>query len=373
MRWRDVSDDSDDMPERYDDWFQRAEEAIRNLTKQGFEVHRVDIDLKEFLSWANEEKIEITGFARSSFANLKLGKREMRRLESTDPPSATRAEVKRTLKLAKGLDFCEVWEPYLRRPKASICPIFKETRRGPEQIGSGVFVQVGDTHFLLTAAHVTDERHTTALLVPSKTDFVSLFGLFIETNAKNRSRNEDKLDVAVVRLADELVDRLHDNFLFLQHADCDLAETMTAGDAYTVIGCPARRSARQGNRVVTDLFSLSGEGVTDRRFQQLGLDPGHNVIVQYRMNRAVDFSTMLKRQFGNPEGMSGGGIFAWDKELPKLSALKQPKLIAVVTEYHPHQNVFVGTRLHAYLVAMHRNDPSLPIQPVSNYAHKTHG
>jgi hypothetical protein len=225
----------------------------------------------------------------------------------------------------------------------------------------------------LTAAHVTDERHTTVLLVPSKTGFVSLFGLFIEANAKNRSRNDDKLDVAVVRLADELVDRLHDNFLFLQHADCDLAETTTAGDAYTVIGCPARRSARQGNRVVTDLFSLSGEGVTDRRFQQLALDPVHNVIVQYRMNRTVDFSTMLKRQFGNPEGMSGGGIFAWDKELPKLSALKQPKLIGVVTEYHPHQNVFVGTRLHAYLVAMHRNDPSLPIQTVSDYAHKTHG
>jgi hypothetical protein len=128
------------MPERYDDWFERAEEAVTSFTKQGFEVHKVDIEVKEFLSWANDEKIEITGFARSNFTNLKLGKREMRRLESTDTPSATRAEVKRILKLANGLDFSEVWEPYLRRLKASICPIFKETRRGPEQIGSGVFL-----------------------------------------------------------------------------------------------------------------------------------------------------------------------------------------------------------------------------------------
>jgi len=292
----------------------------------------------------------------------------MRRLASTDETDPTHAEVKQMLKLAKGLDFSEIWEPYLRRPKASICPIFKEIRDGPEQFGSGVFLQVGGAHFLLTAAHVTDERHATRLLVPSKTGFINLFGLFIETNAKNRSRNDDKLDVAVVRLTDDFVSRLHDDFLFLEHADCDLEETTTAGDAYTVIGWPARRSARQGDRVFTDLFSLSGEGVADHRFQQLSLDPVHNVIVQYRMNRAVDYSTMLKRQFGNPEGMSGGGIFAWNKELPKLSALEQPKLIGVITEYHPHKNVFVGTRLHAYLVAMHRNDPSLPIKPVSNRA-----
>ena len=194
--------------------------AVKNFTKQGFEVHKVDIEVKEFLSWATDEKIEITGFARSSFANLKLGKREMRRLKSTETPSATRAEVKRTLERAKGLDCSKVWEPYLRRPKASICPIFKETRRGPEQIGSGVFLQVGDAHFLLTAAHVTDERHTKVLLVPAKTGFVNLFGLFIETNGTTRSRNDDKLDVAVVRLTDDLVDRLNDDFLFLEHEDC---------------------------------------------------------------------------------------------------------------------------------------------------------
>jgi hypothetical protein len=50
--------------------------SSKEFYKTGFEVHKVDIEVKEFLSWATDEKIEITGFARSSFANLKLGKQE---------------------------------------------------------------------------------------------------------------------------------------------------------------------------------------------------------------------------------------------------------------------------------------------------------
>jgi hypothetical protein len=172
------------------------------------------------------------------------------------------------------------------------------------------------------------------------------------------------LDVAVVRLSPDLVARLHDHLLFLGHDDSDLADVTTPGDAYTIVGYPARKSGIEGNAVVTDQFSLSGDGVMDGRFEQLGLDPRRHVIVQLRAKRAIHYSNMFKSQPPNPEGMSGGGIFAWDKALPALSALGQPKLVGVLTEYHAHRNIFVGTRLHAHLIAIHRNDPSLPIAPI---------
>jgi hypothetical protein len=227
-----------------------------------------------------------------------------------------------------------------------------------------VLLQVGDGHFLLTAAHVTEQRSASVLLIPSKHGFVNLFGLFLESPLPpSGSRKDDNRDVAVVRLSQDLVDRIHDHLLFLEHDDCDLADITKPNDVYTVIGYPSKTSRTAGHSIMTDLFSLSGDGVMDKRFE-LGLDPRRHVVVQLRMKRAVHYSNMLKTRPPHPAGMSGGGVFAWSKELPELSALAQPKLAGILTEYHEHKNVFVGTRLGSYLIAMHQNDPTLPISPI---------
>jgi hypothetical protein len=207
-------------------------------------------------------------------------------LRSRDPVPG-RAELKQTMQMAKGMG-SEVWEPYLRRPKAAICPIFRQTNSAPEQTGSGVLLQVGDGHFLLTAAHVTEQRSANVLLIPSKRGFVNLFGLFLESPLPpSGSRKDDNRDVAVVRLSQDLVDRIHDRLLFLDHDDCDLADITKPNDVYTVIGYPWKKSGSDGNSVMTDLFSLSGDGVMDKRFDELGLDPRRHVVVQLRMKRAV--------------------------------------------------------------------------------------
>ncbi len=357
--------DRDDMCDSYDEWLKGAEQSIEKYTKDGIEVHKVDVDVEDFLGWAIKEKVAITGFARSDFANLQFGEEQVRRLSSSDKPQPSREELKQATQKMKGMDLSEIWEPYLRRPKAAVCPIFRESDCGPLQIGSGVLLKVAEAHFLLTAAHVTDERQTHTLLVPAQGGFVNLFGLFLESKlSSSGSRNDDKLDVAVVRLSDGLVSRLHDRLLFLDHEDCDLADVTQSGDSYTIIGYPARKSGMDGNSVFTDEFSLSGEGVADGRIEQLGLDVRRHVIVQFRKNRSVHYSTMLKSQPPHPEGMSGGGIFAWSKELPRLSALAQPRLVGILTEYHEQKNIFLGSRLSAHLMAIHRNDPSLPIVPV---------
>jgi hypothetical protein len=364
-RWKEISQDWADMSASYDDWVEQAEKTIRKLTKDGREVHKVDVGVDEFLKWAAKERTPITGSARADYAGQRFGEAELRRLEPLDEPLPSRDELKRAMQKAKGMDLSEIWEPYLRRPKAAICPIFRQTNFGPQQIGSGLLLQVEDAHFLLTAAHVTDERRSNVLLIPAQGKFVNLFGLFIESPLPPSGlRKDDHLDVAVVRLSPELVARLHENLLFLDHDDCDLADVTAPGDVYTIVGYPARKSGIEGNAVVTDQFSLSGDGVMDKRFDELGLDRRVHVIVQVRAKRAIHYSNMLKSQPPYPEGMSGGGIFAWSKALPELSALSQPKLVGILTEYHAHKNAYVGTRLHAHLIAIHRNDPSLPILPI---------
>jgi hypothetical protein len=315
--------------------------------------------------WAAERGREITGYSRTEFASFKFGEEMMRRQNSPPPPTPSREELKKLSQKMKGMDLTEIWQPYLRRPKAAICPVFVEGNAGPKQVGCGVLLKIDDARFLLTAAHVTDERKTNTLLVPAKEGFVNLYGLFLETPLPPTGRRlDDSHDVAVVRLDENLTARLHEDLVFLEHGDCELADTTTAGDVYTIIGYPARKSGTDGHSVFTEQFSLSGEGVTDARLQQLKLDPKRHLVVQYRFKRAVNYSTMRKGQLPHPEGMSGCGIFAWDKRLPELSALSQPKLVGILTEYHQSKNVFVGTRLSSHIMAIHKSDPSLPIAQI---------
>lgn len=306
----------------------------------------------------------MTGHLRSEFASVTFAKIWVRP-EREEIPDPNPKKVKQMMEAAKGLDLSEIWEPYLRRPKTAICPVFWEGDTEMEHIGSGVLIEIGDAHFLLSAAHVTEQRHKYPLFIPSKDGFINVFGLFIESPLpKTGLRKDDRSDIACVRLDPKIVRNLHDNLQFLDADDCDLHDVTAPQDVYTVIGYPSRKSGRDDNRLSTEMFSLSGDGVMDYRFDRLKLNPERNILIQHRFKKTVNYSTMLRKQPPHPEGMSGGGIFAWSKALPNLKALSQPKLVAILTEYHQEHNVFVGSRLSIHLNAIHRSDPSLPIVPL---------
>ena len=102
-----------EMCESYDDWVEEAEEAIRNFTKNGAEVHKVDVGVEEFLKWATKENVPITRFARSNYASRKLGEAEMKRLTRSDRPLPSRD--------------CNSW-PVTPAARARVLPLFV-TRR----------------------------------------------------------------------------------------------------------------------------------------------------------------------------------------------------------------------------------------------------
>ncbi len=346
------------MSEAYEAWLEGANDAVKQFTKSGIEVHRVPIEVEEFVAWARSNGMKTDGHARAEFASSKLSEKLLR----PDIPAEMlpdSKQLKRIMEQLKGRDLAEVWEPYLRRPAASVCPIFRQTPAGLEQLASGTLIRIANTHFLLTAAHVTDEKRP--LMVPAKKGFAQIHGLFAGSQLPDSgSRKDDRYDIAYARLEPDTVSSLHDDFLFLEQFDCDTFDEVASKDAYTMIGWPTRRANKKGNALESEIVFISGEGITDQRYEHLKCDRIHHLLVQHRRNRSVRYSTMLGTQLPLPEGMSGG-VFAWSKELPKLSALVQPKLVAIVTEYHQSHNVFLATRLACYLMAIKKNEPSLPI------------
>jgi hypothetical protein len=346
------------MSESYDQWVDGANDTVKQFTKSGVEVHRVTIDVEEFVAWAKQEDT-IDGRVRAEFASSKLAKKLLKPDPSPDVLPDSK-QLKQIMQQLKGRDLSEVWEPYLRRPAASVCPIFRETPAGLEQFGSGTLIRIVNTHFLLTAAHVTDE--TQPLMLPAKKGFTELCGSFAGSRLpESGSRKDDRYDIAYVRVESDTVSKLHDDFLFLNEGDCDAFDEAAPKDVYTIVGWPTRRANKKVNALESEILYISGEGITDQRYEHLKCDRLHHLLVQHRRSRSVHYSTMLRAQLPLPEGMSGGGVFAWSKELPKLSALAQPKLVAIVTEYNQSHSVFVATRLACYLAAIKKNEPSLPI------------
>ena len=89
----------------------------------------------------------------------------------------------------------------------AIIPIYGSDLR-PERegradcLGSGVLVKRGDDHLLVTAAHVLDHNQDTALYIPAQKRLRKLEGLALVTSAPNGKRENDRVDFAVIKLAD---------------------------------------------------------------------------------------------------------------------------------------------------------------------------
>jgi len=269
---------------------------------------------------------------------------------------------------AKAADYLE---GFLEKPKASICPIFREYRNTVEQFGSGVLLDILGAKFLLTVSHVTDLHETSPLVIPGKKQLISISGYLADMRMPaSGNRDDDRYDIAYYRLDQDCINEIHDELTFLKISDCDLYDTTSEGDGYTIIGYPSRRSETVGLSAKTKLLSLSGEGVTDHRYELSKRNIQHHILIQYRRNHAVHYRTFTKSLVCLPEGMSGGGVFAWHKELQNPKFVAQPKLVGIVTDYDQGNDAFIATRLNCFIRCIIKNNPDLPISVAAPFDHK---
>jgi hypothetical protein len=287
------------------------------------------------------------------FLSLPKAERDRIRIETY---SKLRADPKLSAKAQ------DIVEGHLIRPKAAVCPIIREIKDQPEQFGSGVLLQIAGVKFLCTAAHVADEESAGPLFIPGKAGFIQITGYYggMRMPASGK-RDDDLYDIGYYRLDEDCVADLHAEFLFLDWQDCDLRDATSARDWYTIIGYPSRQSRTQGNTVETSQLSLSGEGIVDSRYKKLGRNIQHHLLIQFRCKRAMHYQNWNSSPTCLPEGMSGGGVFAWLKKMSRVEDLSQPKLVGVVTDYDESHHVFAATRLNCYINAIRKNNPDLPI------------
>ncbi len=355
-----------DMCDTWEEWNEGIEDLYLDAARNRSIVHVATIHPEPFQKWAEEHSKPMNGYSRGEFAGLQIKDRFLQTYESP-AEFPKQAEVTRMLRRAvttnPDISLSDVSDPYLRRPQAGVCPLFREDNAGdPEHFGSGVLIRIADHHFLISAAHVLDEFKAHMILIPGREHLVELSGEYSVTQIPNgRSRDDDDTDFGYLHFKGGFESQLHKSLIFLDRHDCDLMDSTGDGDAYTVIGYQADLSDFLDDTATNELTRISCSGVNDHRYDKLNLNPQTHLLLQYRMKKGISYKTMIpgkKHDFG---GMSGGGAFAWSKDLPNPHAMAQPHLVGITTGYSPYHNVFLVTRLGSIIAGIQKEFPDLPI------------
>jgi hypothetical protein len=152
--------------------------------------------------------------------------------------------------------------------------------------------------------------------------------------------------------------------------DIDVYDTSVIGDAYSFLGFPARKSAVSGNIISTDLGSYSGEAARLEAYRQLEYKPQHHILIRFRRHKTVNYGTGLRQAAVHPEGLSGGAVVGWDKEMDKKNSLPPPpKLVGILTAYHQPQHCLAATRINCFLECICKNNPDLPFASAPPFDH----
>ncbi len=230
--------------------------------------------------------------------------------------------------------------------------------------GSGVLLQIADTHFVLTAAHHLEGplRHQ----IPYYTAPVDLLAppISLHDAIVTVSRNE-VLDVAVLELAAEVVEQLLPVRNFLRLKDIDTRPAPIPG-TYLVMGFPcAYTHTNEQTRIiqaeplpfVTGIFT--GEPLPG------SYDPQAHILLEYS-RECLDHHGKPSES-PHPEGMSGCGIWRLAEDAKGDDIHSQKKcLVAIQHRYFGKRDYIKGTwAVHALCLIAEQYEelrPAMSIQ-----------
>lgn len=229
-----------------------------------------------------------------------------------------------------------------------------------EQVGSGVLLRISDEVFLLTAAHVADERGSGNLFLPGRGEIVPVSGHFAHILVpKGGKRADDKIDVAYFRLSEDLRTNLDPSLRVLIRDDVLLHDQLFEGDCYTFAGYPGTKSRLRHDGIATEPFTYTGGAASEGDYERLGYSPTEHIVMRFSRKGAFTLLQQGKQTAPHPRGMSGGGVFAWPKDLCKRVKVPSLKLVGIAHTYHERHHCMVATRLNAYLACIFANNPAL--------------
>jgi hypothetical protein len=235
-------------------------------------------------------------------------------------------------------------------------PLYVKDKYGrPDQFDTGFFVRARDSHFLVSAAHVLDvarTRHVFYYTTP--TTVRTLTGKILTTGFHN-SRDDDPLDVGVMKMTGDAlppypeVDKfamdisyLHPNYV------------PRANKHYVIVGFPATKSVIDTQRriALASAYAYRSDSFDDKDYDSMRVNATTHVALPLNLRKGIDTTGKI-RTFPKPQGMSGSPVVVLFEDTNQ----KQPRIFPVVAigvRYRKSQKVLIGTDVRFAVEAIGR-------------------
>ena len=234
-------------------------------------------------------------------------------------------------------------------------PLYQDHNGRPSLHGTGFFVKVGSSSFLVSAAHVMDTAGDNGLYFFSSPRVRRhLAGKLLRTGPKEK-RSDDLIDIGVLKLEGGATPPYPDvNKFAMDLTYLRPKYRPRTGRSYVLIGFPGTKSRTDPHAQTVEVkphaFRLSpiDEGAYDRH----GVSPDTHVVLDLDLKRGFDLQGN-HQHFPKPQGMSGAPIIVLYEHSGEGDARVFP-VVGVATTYRKAERVLIATDIGFVIDAIHR-------------------
>ncbi|NNE16245.1 MAG: hypothetical protein HKN51_14770 [Saprospiraceae bacterium] len=234
--------------------------------------------------------------------------------------------------------------------KATCHYLTLDENENPQPHGSGVFVEIDSEKFLFTAAHVTDDMEDDIYVGIGENEVLKLGGELTRNEAPG-NRDDDKIDIAIMKLSDETIEKLGDQYDFIKQDELGINHEFKELPMYQSVGFPATKSKfnKFKNELKSRPFLYTTMPAKSELYEKLGCQTYSNIIVHYDKKNVKDYRTDQTVTGPDPFGISGSGLWHTPSQVKAKGEKIDKLLVGIMTEW-PTENrkYWIGTRIDLF-------------------------
>lgn len=211
--------------------------------------------------------------------------------------------------------------------------------------GTGVFIQIREHYFLVSAAHVLDKHGGFFIPLSKDYEIIRPGGHTILNCTEDRTK--DTLDIAVLKLDAHCLPHILRSYNFLHAEDLAIDHIFQPYECYTFLGYPATRAKVLYKTDIFDITTFFHFTAPQREeyYTKFHRHPAVNVITSYNKKAAYDSRNGTYGTGPALHGISGCGLWFTDPS-DASSGIIRPKLTAIMTDWPVNnRNIVIGTRI----------------------------
>lgn len=199
--------------------------------------------------------------------------------------------------------------------ESTICFFYNDEKGIQRQAGCGVFIKQNVTYYVVTAAHVLAEKNDSTYI--NLKDKILMLGgnIFSSILPISGNRDDDKIDLSVIRLDIESAQNLLTMYKPIDFAQVGFNHNLRSTDSYFLIGYPYTRTKykRNSNIIKSQSFKLRTIPILDYNFSKFGFS--HSTTIAVKFDEDITSASIPNPHLApDLKGMSGSGLWYIEEE-----------------------------------------------------------